>query len=260
MNKFILIAAAMLGTAQASAGVRIESVTRDIKTQLANGTQVVMVQDGKIRVNNAKDSNGVILDDSMLYVLDDNGKSYSEIDKATMKKTMDKAGAQMKQIQEQLKNMPPERRAQMEKMMAAHMPGMMSGKKDTYEVKDTGKNDTSEGRQCHLWNLLKNGKVSEELCVVSFASLPGKEDFEKTFKELADAFAGMASGLPGAGDSIKVRSSIDGYPVRVRGFDDAGNPRGTETVLTKWVEESLPKSTFEIPAGYTKKELPKVGG
>ena len=260
MNKFILIAAAMLGTAEISAGVRIESVTRDLKTQVASGTQVVMVQDGKIRVNNAKESNGVILNDSMLYVLDDNRKSYSEIDKATMKKTMDQAGARMKQLQERLKNMPPEQRAQMEKMMATHMPGMMSGKKDTYEVKDTGKNDTSEGRQCHLWNLLKNGKVSEELCVVPFASLPGKEDFEKTFKELADAFAGMASGLPGAGDSIKARSSINGYPVRVRGFDDAGNPRGTETVLTKWVEESLPQSTFEIPAGYTKKELPKVGG
>src|SRR5678815_2102108 len=121
MNKFILIAAAMLGTAEISAGVRIESVTRDLKTQVASGTQVVMVQDGKIRVNNAKESNGVILNDSMLYVLDDNRKSYSEIDKATMKKTMDQAGARMKQLQERLKNMPPEQRAQMEKMMATHM-------------------------------------------------------------------------------------------------------------------------------------------
>ena len=52
-----------------------------------------MLQDGKIRVNNAKDSNGMILNDSVLYVLDDNRKSYSEIDKATMKRTMDQAGA-----------------------------------------------------------------------------------------------------------------------------------------------------------------------
>jgi hypothetical protein len=260
MNRLILTATAMLAATQVSAGVRIESVTRDIKTQAADGTQIVMVQDGKVRVNNAKDSNGVILSDAMLYVLDDKRKTYSEIDKATMKKTMDQAGAQMKQMQEQLKNMPPEQRAQMEKMMGAHMPGMMTGKKDTFEVKDTGKNDTAEGRKCRLWNLLKNGVVSEELCVVPFSSLPGKEDFEKTFKEIADAFAGMASGLPGAGDSIKARTSINGYPVRVRAFDDTGKPRGTETVLTKWVEESLPKATFEIPAGYKKKELPGMGG
>ena len=166
----------------------------------------------------------------------------------------------MKQMQERLKSMPPEQRAQIEKMMGAHMPGAMSGKQATWEVKDTGKSETSEGRKCRIWNLLKNGAVNEELCVAPFSSLPGKEDFQKSFKELAEAFAGLANGLPGAGDSMKARNSIDGYPVRIRQFDDAGNPRGTETVLTKWVEESLPGSTFEVPAGYTKKELPKIGG
>ena len=260
MYKSLFLCAA-LSCATASAGVRIESVTRDIKTQVAEaGTQVVMVQDGKVRVNNAKESSGVILKESMLYILDDKRKTYSEIDKATMKKTADQAGAQMKQMQEQLKNMPPEQRAQVEKMMGAHMGGMMSGKKDTYEAKDTGKSESSEGRKCRVWNLLKNGVVQEELCVVPFASFPGKEDFEKTFKELADAFEGMAGALPGAGDSIKARKSINGYPVRIRSFDDLGKLRGTETVLTKWVEESLPGATFEIPAGYKKKDLPKMGG
>jgi hypothetical protein len=261
MSKQVFLCSALLFAATASAGVRIESVTRDIKTQVADtGTQTVMVQDGKIRVSNAKEASGVILSDKMLYVLDDKKKTYSEIDKATMKKTMDQAGAQMKQMQEQMKNLPPEQRAQMEKMMGEHMPGMMSGKKDTYEAKDTGKSDTSEGRKCRVWNLLKNGVVNEELCVVPFASLPGKEDFEKTFREIAEAFEGMTSGMPGAGDAIKARKGINGYPVRVRSFDAAGKPRGTETVLTKWVEESLPGATFEIPAGYKKKDLPKMGG
>jgi len=261
MNRLILTATALLAATQVSAGVRIETVTRDIKTQVANGgTQVVMVQDGRIRTNNAGQGNGMILKETVLYVIDDKRKTYSEMDKATMKKMADQAGAAMKQIEEHLKNMPPEQRAQMEKMLGANMPGGMSGKKDVYEMKDSGKSETSEGRQCRVWNLLKNGTVHEELCVVPFSSLPGKEDFQKSFKELADAFAGMASGLPGAGDSIKARNSINGYPVRVRQFDDAGKPRGTETVLTKWVEESFPGSTFEIPAGYTKKELPKFGG
>jgi hypothetical protein len=251
----------LLCATAASAGVRIETVTRDIKTQVADGgTQIVMVQDGKIRMNNAKNANGVILKDAVFYVLDDQKKTYMEMDKATIKKTADQAGAAMKQMQEQLKNMPPEQRAQMEKMMGANMPGMMSGKKDTYEAKDTGKSDSSEGRKCRVWNLIKNGAMHEELCVVPFASLPGKEDFEKTFKELAEGFEGLASGLPGVGDSIKARNAINGYPVRVRSFDGAGKPRGTETVLTKWVEESLPGATFEIPAGYKKKDLPKMGG
>jgi len=260
MNRLILTATAMLAATQVYAGVRIETVTRDIKTQaIDGGAQVMLVQDGRIRMNNVTHGSGMILKDSVLYVLDDKRKTYSEIDKATMKQAADKAGEAMKQMQEQLKNMPPEQRAQMEKMMGANMPGM-SGKKDTYEVKDTGKSDTSEGRKCRVWNLLKNGVVSEELCVVPFSSLPGKEDFEKSFKELAEAAIGMAGNLPGAGDSIKARNSINGFPVRVRQYDDTGKPRGTESVLTKWLEESLPGSTFEIPAGYTKKALPKFGG
>jgi len=257
MNKLILTAAAMLAASQVSAGVRIETVTRDIKTQVVDGgTQVVMVQDGKIRMNNPKHGNGMILKNSVLYVIDDTRKTYSEIDKATMKKTADQAGAAMKQMEEHLKNMPPEQRAQMEKMMG----GNMGGKKDLYEAKDTGKSETSEGRQCRVWNVLKNGKVSEELCVVPFSSLPGKEDFEKAFKELAEATASMTAGLPGAGDSIKARNSVNGFPVRVRHFDEGGKSRGSETILTKWIAESLAGSTFEIPTGYTKKELPKFGG
>src|SRR6188768_3923947 len=243
MNKLLFAAAALLAATTAGAGVRIETVTRDVKTQVADGgPQVILVQDGKIRMQIPKTAGGMILKNSILYVLDDKKKTYMEMDKETMKKGADQAGAAMKQMQDQMAKMTPEQRAQMEKAMGGHLAaGMMSGKPDTWDVKNTGKTDTSEGRRCTIWTLNKNGKLHEELCVVPFSSLPGKEDFEKTFKELADAFAGMASGLPGAGDSIKARSAINGYPVRVRGFDDAGNPRGTETVLTKWVEESLPK-------------------
>jgi hypothetical protein len=259
MKNLIVCTSALLMAATASAGVRIETTTRDIKTQaIDGGPQIVLVQNGMIRMNNPKNANGVILKNSMFYILDDQKKTYSEIDKATMQQTADQAGAAMKQMQEQLKSMPPEQRAQMEKMMAG-MPGM-SGKKDVYEAKNTGKSDTAEGRRCQVWHVLKNAKVQEELCVVPFSSLPGKEDVEKSFKQIAEAFEGMAANLPGAGDSIKARNSVNGYPVRVRLYDDAGKLRGMETVLTKWADESIPASTFEIPAGYQKKDLPKIGG
>lgn len=259
MNKLILTVTALLAAMQVSAGVRIETVTRDVKTQVAEGgAQVVMVQDGRIRMNNSRNGNGMIVKDSVLYIIDDKRKTYTELDKATMKKASDQAGAAMSQMQERLKSMPPEQRAQMEKMLGASMPGAMGGKPDTYETKDTGKSETAEGRKCRVWNLIKNGVLHEELCVVPYSSLPGKEDFEKAFRELAESAIGMAGNLPGATAAIEARKSVEGFPVRVRHFDATGKPRGTETVLTKWLEESLPGSTFEIPAGYTKKELPTM--
>ena len=111
-----------------------------------------------------------------------------------------------------------------------------------------------------MWNLLKNGAVDEEHCVVPYASLPGKEDIAKAYRELWNAFvAGTAGGLMSVEDYAKARQSIDGYPVRSRSFDDDGKLRKSETVMTHWVEESLPTSTFEIPAEYKKVSPPEPG-
>jgi hypothetical protein len=260
MKKTIFAAGALLFVTTGFAGVRFETITRDVKTQVASGpSQVVQVQDGKVRATTSK-SDAVILKNARIYIIDDRRKAYSEMDKATMKRTMDQAGAQMAQMQDQLKDMPPEQRAQIEKMMGGNMPGMGSGKKDVYESRDTGRSDTVEGRRCRVWNLLKNAKVHEELCVVPFSSLPGKEDLQKTFKELAEAFDGLSKSVPGAGDSAKARNAINGYPVRTRSFDDAGKPDRTEEVLKSWSEEAMPASTFDVPAGYRKEAMPAMGG
>ncbi len=253
--RFALLA---LVATTASAGVRIETVNRDIKTQAVEGLpQVVLVQDGKVRMNGSQ-AGAMILKGGVVYMLDDKRKTYMEMDKARMKATMDQASAQMKMMQERMKNMPPEQRAQMEKMMGGMMPGGESAAPKSYTSKDTGKSDTSEGRKCRIWHMLADGVVYEELCVVPFSTFPGKEDFEKTFKELAEAFSGMASGLPGAGDEVKARSAVNGYPVRVRPIAN-GQPRGTEIVLKSWTEESISASTFEIPAGYKKRDMPAMG-
>jgi hypothetical protein len=159
-----------------------------------------------------------------------------------------------------MKNMTPEQRAMMEKMMGNRIPGGVGGdaKPDTWESKDLGTTATVEGRKCHNWNLLRNGAPFEELCVVPYNSLPGKEDLRKVFKDMADAFGDVAKSVPGIDRSVKARVAIDGYPVRTRSYGGDGQPRSTETVMTKWVEESIPASAFEVPAGYTKAELPKL--
>jgi len=257
MTRLIFIAASMLAAAQISAGVRIETVTRDIQTHTADGAaDVVLVQDGMVRSNHAKSSSDTtIIRDAKFYLLDDEKKTYFVVDEAAKKKLAAEAGAILKQMQERVKNLPPEQRARMEKNLGAQMPGVF-GKKDTFESKDTGKNETVDGRECRLWNLHKNGVIVDELCVVPFPSLPGKEDFDKAFKGLSEVFVVMTAGVTNSADYFEARDSIGGYPVRTRSFADAGQQSATETVLTKWVEESLPASTFAIPASYKKRKSP----
>ena len=259
MKHFILVGSLLAATA-ASAGVRVENVTRDIKTKVADGPpQVTLVQDGKIK-STSGGGNSMIIKAGQIIIVNDGKKTYTEMDKAQMQKMASQANAAMAQMQERMKNMSPEQRAMMEKMMGGQIPGgMPSGKPDVYEAKNTGKSDTVEGRKCALWNLTRNGKLMEEMCVVPFSSLAGKEDFEKSFKELAEAFAEFAKGMPNAGNAVQVRSEVNGYPVRVRPYDAAGKLRGNESVLMKWVEESVPATAFDVPKGYKKQELPQLG-
>ncbi len=258
MKKALVLGAALAATAAtASAGVRIETITRDIKTQVAQGaTHTVEVQGGALRAST--DEGGLLLKGGVITFIDDKRKSYMEMDKAKMEAMAVKANAAMAQMQEQLKSMPPEQRAQMEKMMGGMMPGG-AGKAPVFTSTDTGKSETVEGRKCRVWHLLKDGKIAEELCVVPFSSLPGKEDMQRSFKEMSEAFASFANAMPGAKEQAKVRMDINGYPVRSRPYVN-GAPFGTESVLKNWTEANIPAATFSVPAGYKKKDLPQMGG
>jgi hypothetical protein len=161
----------------------------------------------------------------------------------------------MKQMQEQMANMPPAQREMMMKRMP-QLAAMGSGKEPVFSSKDTGQSDTVDGRKCRVWQVLKDGAIFEELCVVPFSSFPGKEDMQKTFKQLSEAFAGLAQSVPGAGNSAKARTEINGYPIRTRPYHD-GKPQGIEIVLKSWTEESVPATAFEIPKGYKKDEMPR---
>ena len=258
MKQLIALASVLL-VSTASAGVRIETIDRDIQTKKSDSpAQTVLVQDGNVRVGTSQ-SGGMILKGSTIYVIDDKRKTYSILDKAMMQGYATQANAAMAQMQERMAKMSPQEREMMQKMMGGNMPGMAPAKADVYDSKDTGKSDTVEGRKCRLWNIQKNGKLQEEVCVVPFSSLPGKEDMQKTFKNLAEAFEGMAAGMPGSDNASKARSAINGYPVRVRSYSN-GALRGNETVLKTWNEEALAASLFEVPAGYKKQDMPKMGG
>ena len=259
MNRPVLIAAALLAAAPVSAGVRIETVSRDIQTKASDGgPDVLLIQDGLLKETHAKSAYSItLIKQGIFYSLDERSKTYYVIDEAAVKKATDGAAAGLKEMQKRVKKMPPEQRAMMEKSMGDLMPGVF-GKKHRYELNDAGKNETVEGRECHIWQLIKNGTLHEEYCVVPYATLPGKEDFAKAFRDLWDEFDAGTIGLASRSDYVDVRQSIHGYPVRIRSFDGGTQLRATEVVLTKWIEESMPASTFEIPAGYQKIDPPEI--
>jgi hypothetical protein len=259
MKPIYLIVLGMLGAQAASAGVYVELVDHDIPSGKVELSQKMYVQNGQGRFVDSAGRTTLIKNGTM-YVIDDADKSYIAFDKATMEKLAVKINEAMAQMQEQLAKLPPEQRAQMEAML----PAMGGGdKKWVVEAIDTGKSDKVDGRACRVWDIKRNGELDDQMCVVAYSSLPGKENFQAMFANFAKVFEEMAKSVPMlAGmmtNEFGAQAKVNGFPVRTRGYEN-GKLGDTEHNVSVWREEAIPASMFEVPAGYKQKQMPMGPG
>ena len=88
----------------------------------------------------------VIFKDDVIYNVNPQDKTYIELDRASMKRMADQINPALKQMQEQLAKMPPEQRAQMEKMMGGRMAGLMNDAPP--EIRKTDRAGKAAGHAC----------------------------------------------------------------------------------------------------------------
>lgn len=250
--------AASLLTQAASAGVYVELVDHDLKTDKTELSQKMYVQNGVGRFVDNEGRATLIKGDTM-FIIDDAERSYVEFDKATMEQLAKQITKAMDQMKEQLAKMPPEQRAEMEQMMGK-VPGMGGAdQKWVVEAVDTGKSDKVDGRACRIWDIKRNGVLDDQLCVAAYSALPGKENFQAMFQNFAKVFEEMAKSAPMLegmmSNEFSAQSKVNGFPIRSRGYDDRGKLEDDEQLVKVWREEVIPASMFEIPAGYKKKQM-----
>jgi hypothetical protein len=259
MKPIYFIALGALGAQAASAGVYVELVDHDIPSGKVELSQKMYVQNGQGRFVDAA-GRTTLIKNGTLYVIDDADKSYIAFDKATMEKLAVKINEAMSQMQEQLAKLPPEQRAQMEAML----PAMGGGDKQwVVEAVDTGKSDKVDGRACRVWDVKRNGELDDQMCVVAYSSLPGKENFQAMFANFAKVFEEMAKSVPMLSgmmtNEFGAQAKVNGFPVRTRGYEN-GKLGDTEHNVRVWREETIPASMFEVPAGYKQKQMPMGPG
>lgn len=246
----------LLAAHSAAAGVYIEMHDNNLSTGASQLKQKIYVQNGVGRFIDDH-GQGTLIKGGSLYFIDDVDKSYILFDKTTMDQLARKLNAAMEQAKEQLAKLPPEQRAQMEQMMGGAMGG--EGAQWTVDLTDTGKTDKVDGRSCKVWDVKRNGQLDEQICVVAYSTLPGKEDLQAVFASFAKAFEEFAKSVPmlaGKMDNeFSAQAKANGFPVRRRAYEN-GSLINEETVVKTWREEAIPASMFEIPAGYRLKQMP----
>ena len=225
----LVLASCVAGIARA--GVYVEMADRKVGGQEATVVQKMYIQGMAGRFVEVSDGQSgdapretaTLIRDGTLYAIDDEDKSYVMLDKAGMDQLEKKFSAGLDNIRQQLAKLPPEQREQMEQQLARQIPGFSGEHKWVVEAVDTGKSDKVDGRACRLWDVKRNGELDEQLCVVPFGALPGKENLQAVFGNFARVFEEMAKTVPMlAGlmsNEFAAQEKINGFPVRARDYE-----------------------------------------
>jgi hypothetical protein len=224
------------GTSRTSQ-IQIEPTRMRAESATADGGQQVFVFDSAAEV---------------IRMIDYSRKTYTEMTKAEMEKMGAQIAGAMAQIQEQLKNLPPAARAQMEAMMKGR--GMMAAaaaEKTEYRRAGT---DTVGKWTCDKYEGYQNDQKTSEVCTVDPKALGfTAADFQVT-QQIAEFFRTL---MPQEADQLFSLGSSDplgfsGVPVR-RMYTVGG--RQTVSQLTEVSRQTFADSIFAVPAGFQRQAL-----
>jgi uncharacterized protein YneF (UPF0154 family) len=214
------------------------------------------------RVRLAVPGGGVIYrdDQKLLWAIDDNERSYFEVTPAMRQGMTD----MMRAMQDQLRNMPEAQRKQLEQMLGQQGVQLPSGQQGnapvTYTKTAPGK--TVGSWRCDEYEQRVGGKKTAELCLAGLADLGLRPDDVRALNALyaESQFAMQVTGRAEAFDMKRMAEAAgrDVLPIRAVIYDDNGQKR-SETAVKSLRRAVIAPEYFEVPQGYTKRDMPMMG-
>lgn len=220
------------------AGVVIEARLTNLKDQsVAKMTTFVEAERFRTDMSDSRSDTSVMLirrdGDFQMIVLDRRRKQYQVMDRAALQQMSQQVSSALAQIQEQLKNLPPEQRAMMEKMMgkqAGQLGAAAPAPKTTFRAAGMG---SVSGRPCKKYEALEGTRKVGELCAIapkSFGlSAADMAVFEK-LSEIFEEFTRAARQYLRTSDVKLADKQIDGFPIEFISYWE-GRPAARYEVL-----------------------------
>jgi hypothetical protein len=260
-----------LVASSASAGVVMTFENRVGQDQ---GKAMVMSVEGlRLRMDLPADPNGsnsmiFLGDEDRLLALNHSDKTYFELDEETLSGLGDQLGGAMEQamaaLQEQLKNVPPEQREMVERMMKEQMPKMAQAGAapiSEAEIRRTSERGSAAGVTCTDYELWRDGNREQVFCVAEWSKVPEAHQAMEAMNALADFYSRvMASFQQKLGGQFAMPANpfgelekLGGLPVRVRQYEDGALV--SESVLQSIVSAPVERSLLSAPAGYSRSTM-----
>jgi len=263
MKRLTLVAAAALAASSLFAGVRIQSEGTNLATKKVS-TDVILLDANRLRVDSDDGKSVMFLTDggrNRMVMLDKAKNQYQEIDEETMKQMGQQMSAAMAQMQAAMKNMPPDQRAMMEKMMKGKMPqAAAAAPKTVYTAKGSG---SVNGFSCTKYEGDLSGVKESEVCAALPAQIKLTPADLQIFEKMKQFSSSLLSALANSPVHISVPSGYgfeegyEGFPIQNIDFENGQATKRSEL-------KSITRTNFtdaDFSLGNAKKvELPIPGG
>lgn len=236
----------------------------------------IYAQDGRLRLDTLDGTGNVSMsmifrDGEMLQVghVDRgftriNEKTFAEIASTTGMAASNMAGASaqvadaMKQMNEQLENLPPEQRQMMEQMIKQNMPQLaqipgMGAEPPRIEVEELGQGEW-KSYSCTRYRVQLDANNHHELCAADIDQIEGGSEVREAFDAVQAFHQKMMEALPQLpfGNPLAqmpaIMARIEGFPVYRKEYNQ-GHLLG-ERYLTLDEVRNLNDSVFAVPEGY----------
>jgi hypothetical protein len=263
MTRLAFVATAVLATAPMFAGVKILSENTDLATKKVT-TDTILLDANRLRLESDDGKSVMFLTDggrNRMVMLDKTRNTYQEIDEQTMNQMAQQMSGAMAQMQAQMKNMTPEQRAMMEKMMKGKMPqAAAAAPKTVYTAKGSG---SVNGFSCTKYEGVLSGEKEAEVCAALPAQLKLTPGDLQIFEKMKQFSASLTSALASSPVRMNVpttsgfESGYEGFPIQRVDFDKGQATKRSE--LKSITRVNFTDADFSL--GDAKKvEMPIPGG
>jgi len=265
----------LLGSSSAMAGVVVTATYTKLDTRQAS-PMTVYIDTDKLKVVTPDTTMIFRGDTNRMWVLMPEQRSYMEMTPETMQQMSGQlAGAQAQlsaaqaQMQAQLAQIPPEQRAMMQQMLAGRgIPGLggppgAGSAPPQISFAKAGGGKTVGSWNCENYSKTVNGQKEEDLCIAPVTATGITAADVQVFDKFSNFMQPILS------SPMVPKMSYMSWNDMNKAVGFAGMPLDSTTYLqgrpsiqqtvSKIERTAIPAETYDLPAGFTKRDMPGLG-
>ncbi len=217
------------------------------------------LQGKKIRTETAGRIWVLDFEKGLLITINPKTKTYTEMSlkdlKQAQKQAMEWMRGLRKQMEEQMKTMPPEQRKAMQQKLDS-LPADLFGEQKSAKltVKPTGKKEDVNGFSCEVYDVYEDGTLTTRYWLAPSVSTQAFDTYQK---ELSEWLGGMG---PLGANRLREWEFIrdKGFPIKVARVKPIAGKISFNREVLQVEEKSLSEDLFRPPKGYKRTQAPTI--